>query len=143
MILTNTSFAWSNLPSVRRSLPSFILFESLILFVLSDICTYIIIQLTKELCQAHFVNIKIKLTKNNISLRHIVDIYIKNKIPIKKDLIPVDKKIYSDEDELSKYVVTVTTTGVAVKERTLGNLITGPEDYGKKVKYSVTVIFLK
>ena len=35
----------------------------------------------------------------------IENIYIKNKITIKKDLIPVDKKIYQTEEELSKYLL--------------------------------------
>ncbi len=39
----------------------------------------------------------------------IENIYIKNKITIKKDLIPVDKKIYVEEDELSKYLLFGTT----------------------------------
>lgn len=40
---------------------------------------------------------------------YIVNIYIKNKITIKKDLIPVDKKIYQTEEELSKYLLFGTT----------------------------------
>ncbi len=39
----------------------------------------------------------------------IENIYIKNKITIKKDKIPVDKKIYQTEDELSKYLLFGTT----------------------------------
>ena len=40
----------------------------------------------------------------------IVDnIYIKNKITIKKDKIPVDKKIYLTDDDLSKYLLFGTT----------------------------------
>lgn len=39
----------------------------------------------------------------------IDNIYIKNKITIKKDKIPVDKKIYLDEDDLSKYLLFGTT----------------------------------
>lgn len=39
----------------------------------------------------------------------IENIYIKNKITIKKDLIPVDKKIYTEEEELSKYLLFGTT----------------------------------
>ena len=39
----------------------------------------------------------------------VENIYIKNKITIKKDLIPVDKKIYTEEDELSKYLLFGTT----------------------------------
>ena len=35
----------------------------------------------------------------------IENIYIKNKITIKKDLIPVDKKIYLEEEDLSKYLL--------------------------------------
>ena len=35
----------------------------------------------------------------------IENIYIKNKITIKKDLIPVDKKIYQTEEELSQYLL--------------------------------------
>lgn len=40
---------------------------------------------------------------------YIVNIYIKNKITIKKDLIPVDKKIYQTEEELSQYLLFGTT----------------------------------
>lgn len=39
----------------------------------------------------------------------VENIYIKNKITIKKDLIPVDKKIYTEEEELSKYLLFGTT----------------------------------
>lgn len=39
----------------------------------------------------------------------IENIYIKNKITIKKELIPVDKKIYTEEEELSKYLLFGTT----------------------------------
>ena len=39
----------------------------------------------------------------------IENLYIKNKITIKKDLIPVDKKIYQTEEELSKYLLFGTT----------------------------------
>ena len=39
----------------------------------------------------------------------IENIYIKNKITIKKDLIPVDKKIYQTEEELSQYLLFGTT----------------------------------
>lgn len=39
----------------------------------------------------------------------IENIYIKNKITIKKDKIPVDKKIYLTEEELSKYLLFGTT----------------------------------
>ncbi len=39
----------------------------------------------------------------------IENIYIKNKITIKKDRIPVDKTIYQTEDELSKYLIFGTT----------------------------------
>lgn len=39
----------------------------------------------------------------------VENIYIKNKITIKKDLIPVDKKIYTQEEELSKYLLFGTT----------------------------------
>lgn len=39
----------------------------------------------------------------------IEKIYIKNKITIKKDLIPVDKKIYQTEEELSKFLLFGTT----------------------------------
>ena len=35
----------------------------------------------------------------------IENIYIKNKITIKKDLIPVDKTIYTEEEDLSKYLL--------------------------------------
>ena len=41
--------------------------------------------------------------------KYIEDISIKNKITIKKSKIPVDKKIYMDEDELSKYLLFGTT----------------------------------
>ena len=41
--------------------------------------------------------------------RIIENIYIKNKITIKKDKIPVDKKIYQSSDELSKYLLFGTT----------------------------------
>ena len=37
--------------------------------------------------------------------QYIENIYIKNKITIKKDLIPVDKKIYQTEEELSQYLL--------------------------------------
>ena len=39
----------------------------------------------------------------------IENIYIKNKITVKKDLIPVNKKIYTEENELSKYLLFGTT----------------------------------
>ena len=39
----------------------------------------------------------------------IENLYIKNKITIKKDLIPVDKKIYETAEELSKYLLFGTT----------------------------------
>ena len=39
----------------------------------------------------------------------VENIYIKNIITIKKDLIPVDKKIYTEEEELSKYLLFGTT----------------------------------
>ena len=39
----------------------------------------------------------------------VENIYIKNKITIKKELIPVDKKIYTEEEELSKYLLFGTT----------------------------------
>ena len=39
----------------------------------------------------------------------IENIYIKNKITIKKDLVPVDKTIYQTEEELSKYLLFGTT----------------------------------
>lgn len=39
----------------------------------------------------------------------IENIYIKNKITIKKNRIPVDQKIYQSEDELSKYLLFGTT----------------------------------
>lgn len=39
----------------------------------------------------------------------IENIYIKNKITIKKDKIPVDKTIYTTEEELSKYLLFGTT----------------------------------
>ena len=35
----------------------------------------------------------------------VENIYIKNKITIKKDLIPVDKEIYTEQEELSKYLL--------------------------------------
>ena len=41
--------------------------------------------------------------------KYIENIYIKNKITIKKDLIPVDKKIYQTEEELSQYLLFGTT----------------------------------
>ena len=41
--------------------------------------------------------------------KYIEDISIKNKITIKKAKIPVDKKIYMNEDELSKYLLFGTT----------------------------------
>ena len=41
--------------------------------------------------------------------KYIEDISIKNKITIKKTKIPVDKKIYQDEDELSKFLLFGTT----------------------------------
>ena len=41
--------------------------------------------------------------------QYIENIYIKNKITIKKDLIPVDKKIYQTEEELSQYLLFGTT----------------------------------
>lgn len=41
--------------------------------------------------------------------KYIENIYIKNKITIKKDLIPVDKKIYLTEEELSQYLLFGTT----------------------------------
>lgn len=37
--------------------------------------------------------------------RYIENVYIKNKITIKRDLIPVDKKIYQTEEELSQYLL--------------------------------------
>ena len=40
----------------------------------------------------------------------IENIYIKNKITIKKDKIPVDQTIYQSEDELSKYLLFGTTS---------------------------------
>ncbi len=43
----------------------------------------------------------------------IENIYIKNKITIKKDKIPVDKKIYETEEELSKYLLFGTTADQA------------------------------
>ena len=42
--------------------------------------------------------------------KYIDNIYIKNKITIKKDLIPVSQKIYETEEELSKYLLFGTTT---------------------------------
>ncbi len=41
--------------------------------------------------------------------KYIEDIYIKNKITIKKAKVPVDKTIYLTEDELSKYLLFGTT----------------------------------
>ena len=44
----------------------------------------------------------------------IENIYIKNKITIKKDKIPVDKTIYQTEEELSKYLLFGTTEDQAI-----------------------------
>ncbi len=41
--------------------------------------------------------------------KYIENIYIKNKITIKKDRIPIDKTIYQKEEELSKYLLFGTT----------------------------------
>ncbi len=41
--------------------------------------------------------------------QYIENIYIKNKITIKKELIPVDKKIYQTEEELCQYLLFGTT----------------------------------
>ena len=40
---------------------------------------------------------------------YIENIYIKNKITIKKDLVPVDQTIYTEEEDLSKYLLFGTT----------------------------------
>lgn len=40
---------------------------------------------------------------------YIENIYIKNKITIKKDLVPVDQTIYMEEEDLSKYLLFGTT----------------------------------
>ena len=45
--------------------------------------------------------------------KYIENIYIKNKITIKKDRIPVDKTIYQTEEELSKYLLFGTTEAQA------------------------------
>ena len=66
----------------------------------------------------------------------IEKIYIKNKITIKKDLIPVDKTIYQTEEELSKFLLFGTTedqkkytikTGDTIKDVAFNNKISTQE----------------
>jgi len=53
----------------------------------------------------------------------IENIYIKNKITIKKNNIPVDKKIYQTEEELSKYLLFGTTKDQATYQIKDGDTI--------------------
>lgn len=55
--------------------------------------------------------------------KKIENIYIKNKITIKKANIPVDKKIYQTEEELSKYLLFGTTKDQATYEIKDGDTI--------------------